>query len=109
MHEGAMHHRQTSGRRTLSFSLVAFFFLAPPLVAQTPPEVDSLDKQAYSLYQNGDLDGAAAAFRQAISLNARDGLLYFGLGMVLAEKGSLPEAAQAYENAVSLIDDQYSS
>src|ERR1700719_1871804 len=55
-------------------------------------------------YQAGDVDGAIAAYQQAVSVNSIDSLAYANLGLALIDKGNLPEAAIALERAINLID-----
>ena len=45
-----------------------------------------LDEVGSQRYQAGDLDGAIAAFRQAVSLNPNDSLAYSNLGLALMER-----------------------
>ncbi len=58
----------------------------------------------YRRYGAGDVDGAIAAFRQALGVDANDPYAYANLGLALIDKGNLPEAAAALEKAISLID-----
>src|SRR5579864_1591994 len=100
--------------RFLSFFLSSMLFLmglwlvpfAFTQVQHSSAAVDQLTKQGWELYRSGNLDGASVAFRNAIALNPKDGILYFNLGMVLFDKGSLPEAAQAYEKSIPLLEKQ---
>ena len=60
--------------------------------------------EAAERYQKGDLEGAVAAYRRAIAVSPNDGVLYFNLGRMLADSDKLPEAAAAYEQAVTLLE-----
>jgi tetratricopeptide (TPR) repeat protein len=55
-----------------------------------------------SKYAGGNLDGAAAAFRQAISLQAHNGIAFNNLAQVLSELGERDQALAAARTAVSL-------
>ncbi|MBZ5528607.1 MAG: tetratricopeptide repeat protein [Acidobacteriia bacterium] len=97
---------------------MAFLALAGLLALQTPAlaghkgkvkkvkpngKGKAMGDKGMELYQQGDLDGAIAAFRKALTANPNDGQIYFNLGMALADKGNLPEAATAYEKSATLL------
>src|SRR3989442_14361 len=83
---------------TLLWILGALF---PSLAfAQTPnPESQRQLQTALQRYQAGDLDGAIAAYQQAIKLNPQSGIAYSGLGSALIDKGNPKDAAAALEQA----------
>ena len=101
-------------KRRISHSgyfLLLFVALAPlsVSVAQTnsaQTQVQRLTQQGFQLYRSGDLDSAAAVFRQTTILAPADGLTWFNLGLVLADQGKLPEAAAAYEKSISALSKQ---
>src|ERR1700732_370074 len=74
-------------------------------LAQAPnPELSRPLQTAQQRYQTGDLDGAIAAYQQAIRLNPQSGLAYSGLGSALLDKGNPKDAVAALEQAVALLD-----
>ncbi len=72
-----------------------------PAQANQPTKLDEIGSQRYAA---GDLDGAIAAFRQSINGNPNDALAYSNMGLALMDKGKLPEAAIALEQAINLMD-----
>jgi tetratricopeptide (TPR) repeat protein len=93
------------GRRRLQRAVAFVLWLssAHAILAQFNQAV-KLDEVGSQRYQAGDLDGAIAAFRQAVSLNPNDSLAYSNLGLALMDKGNLPEAAMALERSIGIID-----
>jgi tetratricopeptide (TPR) repeat protein len=59
-------------------------------------------KLALARYRAGDLDGTLAAITQTLALNDRLADAHYLRGMCLREQNHLPEAARAFEQAVSL-------
>jgi len=53
----------------------------------------------------GDSDGAIAAYRRAIEMDAAHADAYINLGRLLHERGDTPAALQAYETALGLRPD----
>src|SRR5947207_6113793 len=80
--------------------------LFPPSVfAQgSNPEFQRQLQAAQQRHQAGDLDGAIAAYQQAIKLNPQSGPAYSGLGSALLDKGNPKDSVSALEQAVSLLD-----
>src|SRR5437879_7696903 len=81
--------------------LILFSALVASLPAQTP--VQRLTQQGFDAYRRGDFAAASSFFRQTTTLAPADGLTWFNLGLVLADQGKLPEAAEAYEKAAGLL------
>jgi len=74
-------------------------------LGQAPnPELSRQLQTAQQRYQTGDVDGAIAAYQQAIRLNPQSGLAYSGLGSALLDKGNPKDAVAAMEQAVALFD-----
>ena len=58
-----------------------------------------------TLYKEGDLQSAEAAFRKAIELDSEFAEAYANLGSLLANQNNLSEAIAQFENAVRLRPD----
>jgi superkiller protein 3 len=54
------------------------------------------------LRQQGDLEGARAAFKKVLDLNPQMGLAYQGLGLVLREQGDVDGAVEAFHRAETI-------
>lgn len=92
-------------RRLFTICAMSVSVLAVP--AHTPAQLNpptKLDEIGSQRYAAGDLDGAIAAFRQSINGNPNDALAYSNMGLALMDKGKLPEAAIALEQAINLVD-----
>src|SRR6516165_7447130 len=74
--------------------------------AQQPQMAESsrLMDSGMRLYNAGNLDTAIATLRQAVDAWPKNGMAYFNLGLVLADKGDLAAVATAYEYAVALME-----
>ena len=89
-----------------AFLLVPFvyFLVVGSLAAQTTgsSEADQLILRASQLARQGDFDGAIATYQRAIKLAPKYALLHSYLGSAFESKGSYAEAAQAYETAITI-------
>jgi tetratricopeptide (TPR) repeat protein len=66
------------------------------------PSVVAWDVLAWTLYRNGDLDGAAAASRQALRLGTQNALMQFHAGMIAAARGETAAAITFLESTLEL-------
>jgi tetratricopeptide (TPR) repeat protein len=66
------------------------------------PSVVAWDVLAWTLYRNGDLDGAAEASEQALRLGTRAALMQFHAGMIAAARGQRADAIDHLESALAL-------
>ncbi|MGO9268917.1 MAG: tetratricopeptide repeat protein [Terriglobia bacterium] len=62
-----------------------------------------------ALYEKGDLDGAAAEYREALRLNPNDDTAHNNLGVALHDKGDLGGAIAEYRMAIRLEPDDADS
>ena len=65
-----------------------------------PGRWDAFTCEGLIAAKNGDLAGAAAAFRKALELNPKHGPSHFVLGRVLTQQGKLEEARDEYRLAL---------
>ena len=72
----------------------------PPLVQEKTAE-DWLQK-GYQLYNNGDLQGAIAAYQQSIALDQEYYWAWHNLGLALADQHNFLGAIEAYQQAIDL-------
>lgn len=76
----------------------------PQKAAQRPPSekfVATFNK-AIAAHQQGRLDDAIAAFREAIALNPTEAITYNNLGAVLKTQGKAAEAVEVLQKAIAL-------
>src|SRR5687767_11619185 len=66
------------------------------------PSVVAWDVLAWTLYRSGDLDGAAAASKEALRLGTRSALMQFHAGMIAAARGEIAQATAFLESALEL-------
>jgi tetratricopeptide (TPR) repeat protein len=66
------------------------------------PSVVAWDVLAWTLYRSGDLDGAAAASKEALRLGTRSALMQFHAGMIAAARGETAAAITLLESALQL-------
>lgn len=66
------------------------------------PSIIAADVLAWTLYQNGDDDGAREASRQALRLGTRNALMLFHAGMIEARLGNTGPAAAYLQAALDL-------
>src|ERR1700739_2298271 len=85
----------------ISFLLFACPILSPAQTAD-PSDVLRLITQAGSLSRQGNFDGAIELYQQAIKLSPKDSMIRLYLGLALENKGAFSEAAQVYDDAISL-------
>ncbi|HEY9726792.1 MAG TPA: tetratricopeptide repeat protein [Chroococcales cyanobacterium] len=91
-----------------SVFLSLFVAVALPLPANRYiPELDLPKASVYvnrgdTLYDQGKLDEAIAAYRKAIKINAQDSWVFGILGEALGDRGKLDEAIAAYQKAIQL-------
>jgi protein O-GlcNAc transferase len=102
-----MKARSQSLVRLAKCLLLTAFLLDSPLnqaMAQMAgtPQIGQVLSKAAALSKQGDFDGAAEAYRQAIHISPNDPMLYLYLGLALENKGSYPEAAKVYDDAIAL-------
>lgn len=78
-------------------------------LAEAKRELESVSPRAISLYEaarsahvDGDLDTAVDDYRRALAANPNHTRAQLGLAQALYERGSLPEAIEAYERAYDL-------
>lgn len=86
--------------------LTASLLSSPPNQATAQmagtPQIGQILSRAAALSKQGDFDGAAEAYRQAIHISPNDPMICLYLGLALENKGSYPEAAKAYDDAIAL-------
>jgi tetratricopeptide (TPR) repeat protein len=66
------------------------------------PSIVAWDVLAWTLYRSGDLDGAAAASKEALRLGTRSALMQFHAGMIAAARGDTEQAITFLESALEL-------
>jgi tetratricopeptide (TPR) repeat protein len=66
------------------------------------PSVVAWDVLAWTLYRSGDLDGAAAASKEALRLGTRSALMQFHAGMIAAARGETAAAITFLESSLEL-------
>jgi tetratricopeptide (TPR) repeat protein len=66
------------------------------------PSIVAWDVLAWTLYRSGDLDGAAAASKEALRLGTRNALMQFHAGMIAAARGDTEQAITFLESALEL-------
>jgi tetratricopeptide (TPR) repeat protein len=66
------------------------------------PSILAWDILAWTLYRSGDLDGAAAASKEALRLGTQNALMHFHAGMIAAARGETAEAITSLESALAL-------
>jgi tetratricopeptide (TPR) repeat protein len=66
------------------------------------PSIVAWDVLAWTLYRNGDLDGAAEASKQALHLGTQNALMRFHAGMIAAARGETAQAITFLESALQL-------
>jgi len=64
------------------------------------PELDTLKKEAYQAYLDGDYEQAATQFEILVESIPKDAELWFRLGNVYAKSMQPEKAVSAYENAL---------
>ena len=83
--------------------------LPPAAIAQTPPQVAQAPNAALAeealnrglaLIQQGAIEPATAAFREAIALDPNSAAAYYNLGLVQRQTGQLQEAATSFWQAL---------
>lgn len=75
--------------------------LAGPRAAAQPAELPALLERALELHQRGDLEGAAAAYEQVMSLVPRAARIRSNLGAVYAQLGRYDDAIEQYRLALA--------
>lgn len=70
------------------------------------PTADELYDRAVDCVAEGDLEGAATAYREALSVEADFADAWEGLSMALADLGRFDEAIAAAERVVDLMPDE---
>jgi tetratricopeptide (TPR) repeat protein len=68
--------------------------------ATSTAEAEAQAEKARALAANGDLDGAATAFREALRLSPGSPDIHRGLGATLAKQGKSDEAVAAFQQAL---------
>ncbi len=68
----------------------------------TKPDAEDYKKMAFELYQEGDYDGAIAAYTKAIALNSKDAVACNNRGAAYAKKGEYDRAITDYNKAIAL-------
>ncbi len=71
-------------------------------VAMLPGSFETLNQLGIAYHRRGKFPDAQNAYRSAIHENGRSAHVYFNLGVALASDNKPVEAAEAFENAVSL-------
>jgi tetratricopeptide (TPR) repeat protein len=66
------------------------------------PSIVAWDVLAWTLYRNGDLDGAAEASKEALRLGTQNALMRFHAGMIAAARGETAQAITFLESALEL-------
>jgi tetratricopeptide (TPR) repeat protein len=66
------------------------------------PSIVAWDVLAWTLYRSGDLDGAAAASKEALRLGTQNALMRFHAGMIAAARGETARAITLLESALEL-------
>lgn len=85
--------------RVLLPAVVGLWLFGAAAAPQTPSP-DEIVKRAISLQNAGDLEGAAAAYRQFLADHADNIEVRSNLGVVLARLGRFTEAIDAYRDAL---------
>lgn len=76
--------------------------LPPMPVPQPPAAAPALAEEVEQLIRRGDWEGAAAACQRWLSQEPLDPWVHFCLGMVHEQRGSVPQAIEAYRRALYL-------
>jgi len=76
----------------------------PAILAEKPDALEHL-QEGINLYQEGKVEAAEAAFRQAISIDPELAQAHANLGTVLANQNKVAEAIPQFEEAVRLRPD----
>lgn len=99
----AINQEDGASRANLANALIELGRLDEAMeVVATGHEPSSVRIRGYLLQQKNDLEGAAAAYRQAIEANESDLASWNNLGNVLTQLGDTEGAIGAFEHAISL-------
>jgi superkiller protein 3 len=82
--------------------LALLFHLDKQLVAQLPPEVSRVFKQASDAMRRGDLNAAGDGFAATAKLAPAFAEAHFNLGLVREEQGRLEDAIDSFQKALTL-------
>ena len=83
--------------------------ISPPDTPQPPPASATAAqhlRQGYTLYNQGNIDGAIRQWRQAIDQAPSHAEAHYRIGIALQERGELPQAITALREATRLNPDE---